>query len=244
MKIAIFGCLGRMGRELILEADKQAVLYQAIARSDNPNIGKNINELYCISSNIKITDIVDVDTDVVIDFSSVESSITLSRTLNELKIPHVIGTTGFKENELINLRNIASNNKIFLSYNMSIGIHILKFFLKQAMKILGNEYDIAISETHHKHKKDTPSGTALMLAGEVVKTNPLYKNNISFSSLRIANIIGEHDITLASDTEIINLSHKAQDRSIFAKGAIEAARWLIKQPIGFYDMDDMLKQSS
>ena len=197
--------------------------------------------------------------DVIIDFSTPESSIALARTCAERGGPAlVIGSTGFSEAQEVELTAAAARVAIVRSGNFSLGVNVLIGLVEQAaLRLDARDWDIEVLEAHHRRKVDAPSGTALML-GEAAATgrgadlselkSPPYDGltgereagRIGFASLRAGGIVGEHTVMFASEDEVVSLSHKAIDRSLFARGAVAAAAWVRKRPPGLYDMQDVL----
>ena len=197
--------------------------------------------------------------DVIIDFSTPESSIALARTCAERDGPAlVIGSTGFSEAQEVELAAAAARVAIVRSGNFSLGVNVLIGLVEQAaLRLDARDWDIEVLEAHHRRKVDAPSGTALML-GEAAATgrgadlselkSPPYDGltgereagRIGFASLRAGGIVGEHTVMFASEDEVVSLSHKAIDRSLFARGAVAAAAWVRKRPPGLYDMQDVL----
>jgi 4-hydroxy-tetrahydrodipicolinate reductase len=210
-------------------------------------------------------DMIDLSTvDVVIDFSTPEASLNVleacaAEGLSRPKpLIHVIGSTGFAPEQLERISHLADQVVIIRSGNFSLGINVIMGLLRQASALLSPaDWDIEIHEAHHRRKVDAPSGTALMLGEaaalgrgqrlEAVKvaardgmTGPRIDGTIGFSVMRGGGIVGEHSAVLASDEEIITLSHSARDRSLFARGAVRAALWGVHQKAGLYDMQDVL----
>jgi 4-hydroxy-tetrahydrodipicolinate reductase len=194
--------------------------------------------------------------DAVLDFSSPAATVALADLAAQARIVHVIGTTGFSEDDLTRLNAAARHAVIIKSGNMSLGVNLLAALVKEAAKVLPN-YDIEIVETHHRMKVDAPSGTALLLgeaaaAGRGVslrerqvrardgQTGPRTDGAIGFASLRGGTVVGDHTVTLAGPYERIELTHRAEDRMIFARGALAAARWGVGKKPGLYAMADVL----
>lgn len=264
MKIGITGVNGRMGTQIAklvydnVVTEIAAGLVDKKLNLDGENIGKiaNIDNL-----NLPATSNIDElfeKSQAVIDFSSPELSILCAKKAAEHKKIFVCGTTGFTEEQKQNLYESSNNTVIIYSTNMSIGVNLLMNLTENVAKILHEDYDAEIIEMHHRHKKDAPSGTALSLGeavakgrglnfGEVAKrtrdgiTGARTKNEIGFASLRGGDVIGDHNVIFASDGERIELSHKASNRTIYAKGAIRAAIWGSGQKSGLYSMRDVLK---
>lgn len=238
VKIGILGSHGRMGQTLMAEVAnfKGAELIGGVDKGDD------------IAAFIK-------KCDAVIDFTAPLATLDFAQ-LTTGKI-HVIGTTGFNEEEFAALKNFGRQSKIFWSSNMSIGVNLLFRLTQKVAEALDDNYDIEILEMHHKHKKDAPSGTALTLGEYAAKgrgidsksfvrsrdgiTGERKQGDIGFATLRGGSVIGDHTVIFASDDDRLELTHKSSSRGIYAKGAIKAALWCANQPNGFYGMEDLLK---
>lgn len=260
MKIGVTGITGRMGRSIagLVLQDAVAELASAFSRK---NSGEDVGEFLGFGKTSART-ISDLDSfvktcDAVIDFSSPALSLEVAKKCAEHKKVLVCGTTGFSENEKKQFASHAKNTVIIWSANMSLGVNLLMNLSEKVAQILHDDFDVEIIEMHHKDKVDAPSGTALSLGASVaqgrgidlqknavmarmgknVKRN---KGEIGFATLRGGDVIGDHTVVFAGDGERVELTHKASNRDIFAKGAIRAAIWgSAKQP-GFYSMRDVL----
>jgi len=190
--------------------------------------------------------------DVVIDFSSHAGAAGLISYCVERKLPLVAATTGYTPEELALLEQGAAAIPVFQSYNMSVGVALLARLVKQAAAVFGGA-DVEIVEAHHNRKADAPSGTALMLADAVKSQLPQSEyvfgrsgqhkrqpGEIGIHALRMGNVVGEHEVIFATDSQTITLKHQAHDRALFAEGALTAARFILDQAPGFYHMDDLL----
>ena len=263
IKVVVTGATGRMGQAIISKVlkDKNLKLIGALEISGHKNIGQDIGKIL-ITKNIgvKVTDnIINLfaKTDVVIDFTLPEATVEHSKYAAQARIVHVIGTTGFNNNQLKKIEYASKHATIIKSGNMSLGVNLLESLVRQTASKLNNTFDIEVDEVHHKHKIDAPSGTALMLGNaaaegrnrsleRVKKINKLNKkakkekNKIVFSSFRKGMVVGEHDISFSNQDEIISLSHKALNRGIFASGAIHAAKWGHGKKPGLFSMTDVL----
>lgn len=248
VKIALTGACGHMGRviaSLIKEREDCAV----IAGIDKVN--DKYGDFPIFASLFDMPE----KPDVVIDFSHPS---VLSDLLSYCKMngcAAVIATTGYSDEERAQITAASSQIPIFFTFNMSLGINLLAELAKQAVKVLGSQFDIEILEKHHNQKKDAPSGTAIMLAEAINeelgnKYHPVYdrhsvrrpreKTEIGISSVRGGTIVGEHDIIFAGHDEVITLSHSAQSKEVFAVGAVNAAVFLNGKPAGMYDMNDLI----
>lgn len=244
LRFAVNGCKGRMGQAVL------RVLEEA---------GQTITARFDKDEAVNLS-----DADCVIDFSTPEASLALLEACaNEglrrsRPLAHVIGSTGFTPEHLAGIRHFTDRVVIVRSGNFSLGVNLLMGLLKQASaRLAAEDWDIEILEGHHRRKVDAPSGTALMLGeaaaqGRGVKlqdvkvaardgiTGAREAGTIGFSVIRGGGIVGEHSAILASEDEILTLSHSARDRTLFARGAMQAAIWGSKQTAGLYDMQDVL----
>ena len=263
VKVAVAGCLGRMGQEIIKKILNNNKLFfvGGFEHKSHPMINNKINEVTNINSNLIITsDLNQIikKADVLIDFTMPSATLINIKKASENKTAIVIGTTGFNANQKNKIKTYSKKIPVLMSSNMSLGVNLLFNLVKQTASILkDSEYDIEISETHHKHKVDAPSGTALSL-GEYAaigrktslnktkimdrtKKNIKRKNgNIGFSVTRGGEIAGEHTVSFIGKNDRVDLVHKANNRSIFVSGAIEAAIFISKKKNGFFDMKDLL----
>ncbi len=231
IKIGVVGLTGRMSKVIIEEINnhQDCELSGVLVRSKS--IDSDIAQHEDIVELAKISD-------AVIDFSNPTTSLQLAKKLVNSKIPLICGTTGFTKDEFKQLENAAKNLPIIWSANMSIGVNLLQMLLKLVSSKLGSDFDPAIIDIHHRHKKDSPSGTALMLAKTIEEANSTHK--VQISSLRIGEVPGDHQIIFSGDNESITLSHQAYNRNIFANGAIKACLWAQNKPNGLYSMQDVL----
>jgi len=263
VKAAVAGCLGRMGQELIRQIllEKKFTFVGGFEHKSHPMIGKKLNEITDLNSKVVVTN--DAESvfklaDVVIDFTTPQSSLSNAKIASATKTALVIGTTGINNAQKIKIKSFSKKTSILMSSNMSVGVNLLFDLVKQAAKSLGEtEYDIEIAETHHKHKVDAPSGTALSL-GEYAaqgrktkldKTKVLdrtrslrkrKKGDIGFSVTRGGEITGEHTVSFIGKNDRVDIVHKANNRSIFVVGALKAALFISKKKSGYFDMKDLL----
>lgn len=249
VNVLISGALGKMGQAVASEIKIKENI--EVAAGFDRKISNELNyPVYDNFENIK------EQIDIIIDFSN---PLALDSILDyglKNNVPLVLCTTGYSNNDKIKIKKAAKSIPIFYSQNMSIGVNLITELVKKTALILSDEFDIEIIEKHHNQKLDAPSGTALMLADAVssVRDNTKYiydrhcvrkkrdKNDIGIHSIRCGNIVGEHEVIFADDDEIIEISHKAMSKKIFAKGAVNAAGFLLNKPAGIYNMSDMLKQ--
>ena len=252
INLAISGCLGRMGQQLI-KSSKNNKNFRLAALTENKAISKKI-----VGINLDInTEEAFKKTDVIIDFTVPNCTLDILKIASKLKKRVVIGTTGFTQKEEILIKKFSKKIPILKAGNMSLGVNLLMYLTEIASKSLNDEYLSRIFEVHHKHKKDYPSGTALMLGKGIAdgKNKNLYNlmgkkflnkksfpygKKINFNSIRKGEIIGEHEVTFSSGKEIIKLNHEAFDRALYSDGALTAAKWLINKKPGLYSMRDLL----
>ena len=257
IKLAIVGCAGRMGNELIKQIKNfpKCELVSVIEEKKSKHINKKIKKII-ISDNKKIAF---VQADIIIDFSSPKSSVESANLAAKLKKRIVIGTTGLNNGQIKNIKKVAKKTAVVFAPNMSIGINLLLSLAKNTSKVFfNNSTSIEILDIHHKHKKDAPSGTALALGNAVAEANNMLLKKISdirpnkkrkkqdgkinFYCKREGNIVGEHSLIFTNKGEKIEIKHKGFNRSIYAVGAIKAGIWLHDQnkKKGFYNMLDVL----
>lgn len=261
INIAITGSSGRMGRTLI-EVVSQAPDLRLCAALDSPTstfLGKDAGELLGAACGTLITERLEAldGAQVLIDFTRPEASLAYIAYCRTQKINLVLGTTGFTAEQKQAIVDASHDIAIVFAPNMSVGVNIVFKLLEQAARALAADYDIEISEAHHRHKVDAPSGTALRM-GEIVAqasgrnlaecavygrqgvTGPRSPNTIGFATVRGGDIVGDHTVLFAGIGERIEISHKASSRATFAMGALRAARFLTGQTAGLFDMQDVL----
>lgn len=264
MGLIVVGAAGRMGQTLIrtIAAMEGVHLAGAIERPGSAALGRDAGELAGIGPNrILITDDAlpaFAEAEGVLDFTAPEATLEFADLAAQARIVHVIGTTGIDERHEARLQAASRHARIVKSGNMSLGVNLLSVLVRQAARALeSGDWDIEVLEMHHRHKVDAPSGTALLLgqaaaegrgidlAQHSVKvrdghTGAREEGSIGFATLRGGSVVGEHSVILAGEGETIELSHKATDRSIFARGAVRAALWARHQKPGYYSMLDVL----
>lgn len=179
--------------------------------------------------------------DVVIEFTSPDATVAHAQLAQELRKPMVIGTTGFSDAQMESLRLAAKAIPIVVSPNMSIGVNVLFELAQLAAQRLGLAYDVEIVESHHREKKDAPSGTARRLAELLASVRKQPSGSIPVHAIRAGDIVGEHTVVFAGSSERLELTHRAQSREIFAAGALKAAQFIVTQKPGLYDMSHVLK---
>ena len=252
INLAITGCLGRMGQQLI-ESCKSNKNFKLVTLTENKPITKKI-----VGINLDInTEIAFKKADVIVDFTVPKCTLDILKIASKLKKKVVIGTTGFTQKEENLIKKYSKKISILKAGNMSLGVNLLMYLTEIASKSLNEDYLSKVFEVHHKHKKDFPSGTALMLGKGIAngKNKNLYSligkkflnkkyfpygKKINFNSIRRGEIIGEHEVAFSSGKEIIKLNHKAFDRALYSDGALTAAKWLINKKPGLYSMRDLL----
>ena len=254
-KIAIAGALGRMGNNLINSALSNNNV-ELVGVFDVKDIDPSFINKNQIQENVFTTREESFEkADIVIDFTTPKALFNFTEAAVSNNAGLVIGTTGLDESHFNLLKQTSNSTKVFYAPNMSYGVNTFFEIARKAAKHL-KDFDIEIIETHHRHKKDAPSGTALKLGEEIVaelglsKSNFNFKrqdqedqrkeNEIGFSSIRGGNIPGEHTVIFHGDNESVELTHKAYNRKIFSDGAIEAAVWLSSKEKGFYTFKDMI----
>ena len=264
MKLVVVGASGRMGQSLIrvISQTEGATLSAAIDRPGSADLGKDAGELAGAGHlDVAITDDplkAFVDADGVLDFTVPAASVEYAGLAAQARIVHVIGTTGFSEEDETQIKAAARHARIIKSGNMSLGVNLLSVLVKQAAASLSAKgWDIEVLEMHHRHKVDAPSGTALLLGEAAAEgrdvslkeksvtvrdghTGPREEGTIGFATLRGGSVVGEHEVLLAGEGETVTLSHKATDRGIFARGGVQAALWAKDKKPGLYSMLDVL----
>ena len=255
INLAITGCMGRMGQQIIKSA-KSNKNFAIRVITENRLIKKKINGIRISLNDEKAFR----KADVIIDFTIPKCTFEVLKIASKLKKKVVIGTTGFTKKEENLIKKYSRKIPILKAGNMSLGINLLMYLTEIASTSLGNNYLSKIFEVHHRHKKDHPSGTALMLGKGIAigKNKDFYKlmgkkylnkksfpygNKINFNSIRKGEIIGEHEVKFSSGKEIITLNHEAFDRALYSDGALTASKWLMKKKPGLYSMRDLLNFS-
>lgn len=262
--ITVLGASGRMGKAIIscISKSTDCRLVGAVSEDNDPNIGKDIGEILGLAKKLGISlvdndDVILKNTDVVIDFtlpSALDKNLILcSKGL----VPMIIGVTGLDEAQLNLITETSFKIPILYERNMSVGVNVLLNMVQNLSKILDSDFDTEITETHHRHKIDSPSGTAIAIGEAIAKAKNLnfsdiYKpsrintntprspNSIGISSIRGGGFIGDHTVSFTSEDESIEISHHALDRKCFAQGALSAAKWIADQDPGLYSMNDVL----
>ena len=252
INLAITGCMGRMGQQII-RSTKFYKSFKIVSLTENKEIRKKING---IKVNVN-TEGSFKKANLIIDFTVPKCTLEVLKIASKLKKRIVIGTTGFTKKEEILIEKYSKKIPILKAGNMSLGINLLMYLTEIASNSLGKNFLSKVYEIHHKHKKDYPSGTALMLGRGIAvgknknfysligkkylnKKKFPYGNKINFNSIRKGEVIGEHEVKFSSGKEIVTLNHEAFDRSLYSEGALLAAKWLMKKKPGLYSMRDMM----
>jgi len=262
LKIAITGAAGRMGRRIAALAI-EAETFDIAAATEMPGheaIGRDVGELAGAGPfGVKVAaDLpAEAQVDVMIDFSLPEGTMKFLPICRQRKIPMIIGTTGLTASQQAELADTAREIAIVQAPNFSVGVNVLLKVVAMVAKALGPDYDIDIEETHHRFKKDAPSGTAIALArsicrslgkdyGEVAVLGrggvcPRQPGEIGMHALRVGDTVGEHTVHFGNLGETVHVGHSAHTRDTFVRGALRAGEWLIGKPPGLYDMQDVLE---
>ena len=252
LKIAVTGCLGRMGQQIIKSAKKNKN-FELVTITENKIINKRMFGLQPQLNSISAFK----NANIIIDFTVPKCTLEILKIASMQKKRVIIGTTGFSKKEEYLIKKYSIKIPILKAGNMSLGINLLMYLTEIASKSLGNNFLSKIFEVHHKHKKDHPSGTALMLGKGIAtgKNKNFYKligeknlnkksfpygKKINFNSLRKGKVIGEHEVKFSSGKEIITLNHEAFDRALYSEGALTAAKWLMNKKPGLYSMRNLM----
>lgn len=263
VNVIISGILGRMGRKIteLAYKDPNVKIVAGLENPDCAHFHNNVKEILNVDDidapiTTDLSEVIDKG-DVIIDFANnTEAVLGHTRLAAADKKAMVIGTTGFNENEIEEIKKLSKEIPIVLAPNMSIGVNLLFKLVKETAKTLKDKgFDIEVIEMHHRYKKDAPSGTAVKIVDilkeetgidkvvygrEGVYENGRPSDEIAVFALRGGDVVGEHTVIFAGLGERIELTHKASSRDIFARGAIEAAKWIKGKPAGLYDMQDVL----
>ncbi|MGQ0811034.1 MAG: 4-hydroxy-tetrahydrodipicolinate reductase [Nitrospiraceae bacterium] len=263
IKTIVAGAAGRMGCRLVsLIKDSAAlVLAGAVEQKGHISLGEDVGDVAgCGKTGVALTE--DLSAllergEVVIDFSTPPSTLAHLRIIAQHRRAMVIGTTGFSAQELDELRALTRQVPCVFSPNMSVGVNVIFKIIAEMAKTLGDDYDIELIEVHHRLKKDAPSGTALKMAEVLARAvnrdlgqvgvytrkgliGERTRTEIGIQTIRAGDIVGDHTVLFGGMGERIEVTHRVQSRDTFARGALRAARWVVKQPAGLYDMLDVL----
>lgn len=252
IKLTITGCLGRMGQQLV-RSSKNSKNFKLVSLTENRIINKKICGLRPQLNSVSAFK----NANVIIDFTIPKCTLEVLKIASRLKKKVVIGTTGFSKKEENLIKKYSKRIPILKAGNMSLGINLLMYLAEIASKSLGDNFLSKVFEVHHKHKKDHPSGTALMLGKGIAtgknmdfynlmgkkylnkKTFP-YSKKINFNSIRKGEIVGNHKVLFSSGKETITLDHEALDRALYSEGALTAVKWLMGKKPGLYSMRNVL----
>jgi 4-hydroxy-tetrahydrodipicolinate reductase len=263
MRLVVVGAAGRMGRMLVKAVSETAGcrLCGAIERAGSIALGQDAGLLAgCGKATVPITDDplpVFAQADGVLDFTAPGASVAFAELAAQARIVHVVGTTGLEESDFAKLEAAARHARVVQSGNMSLGVNLLAGLVRKVAATLGEDFDIEILEMHHRMKVDAPSGTALLLGEAAAQgrqvalkdrsvrsrdghTGARKPGDIGFATLRGGSVVGEHSVIFAGAGERIELAHRAEDRGIFARGAVKAALWAFDKKPGYYTMADVL----
>ena len=252
INLGITGCMGRMGQQLI-KSSKKNINFKIVTLTENRIVK---NKFYGIKPELN-SDKAFKKAEVIIDFTIPKCTLEVLKIATKLKKKVIIGTTGFNTRQENLIKKYSKKIPILKAGNMSLGINLLVYLTEIASNALGKNFLSKVFETHHKYKKDYPSGTALMLGkgiatGKKKRFNSLfgkkflnkktfpYSKKINFNSIRKGQIIGEHEVKFSSGKEIVTLNHEAFDRALYSEGALTAAKWIINKKSGLYSMRDLM----
>ena len=252
INLAITGCMGKMGQQII-KSSKKNRNFKIVSLTENRKINKRICGIKPQLNSLEAFK----KANLIIDFTIPKCTIEILKIASKLKKKVVIGTTGFTKREENLIKKFSKKIPILKAGNMSLGVNLLMYLTEIASKSLGKKFLTKVYEVHHKHKKDFPSGTALMLARGVAvgKNKEFYKmigkkflnkksfpygNKINFNSIRKGEVIGEHEVSFSSGKEIVTLNHESFDRALYSEGALAAAQWLSRKKPGLYSMRNLL----
>jgi 4-hydroxy-tetrahydrodipicolinate reductase len=252
INLAVTGCLGRMGQQII-KSSKISNSFKLVSVTENRLVDKKISGLKIqVNSEYAFK-----KANIIIDFTVPRCTLEVLKIASKQNKKIIIGTTGFSKKEENLIKKYSKKIPILKAGNMSLGINLLMYITEIASKSLGNNFLSKVFEIHHRHKKDYPSGTALMLGKGIAvgknknfykligkkylnKKHFPYSKKINFNSIRKNEIIGKHEVTFSSGKEIITLNHEAFDRALYSEGALTAAKWLMSKKPGLYSMRDVL----
>lgn len=263
LRIALVGAAGRMGQALtrILHETPDTELYGGLEHDASPHLGQDMGELAGIGPlGVRIgkdAEALFAGADAVIDFSTPALTAVSAERAARHGTAYIVGTSGIGPADIAALRLAGERTVVVQGYNMSLGVNLVAALVRQVAAKLGPEFDIEILEMHHRMKVDAPSGTAVLFGEAAAEgrgvelpevrdsgrdgiTGKRIPGHIGFAALRGGNVVGEHSVIFAGEGERIELTHRATDRDIFARGAIRACLWAVEQQPGFYTMDDVL----
>ena len=252
INLALTGCMGRMGQQLIKSVKKDKS-FKIVSLTENRIINKKFSGIKPELNTIRAFK----KAEIIIDFTVPKCTLEILKIAVKQKKKVVIGTTGFSKKEESLIKKFSRKIPILKAGNMSLGVNLLMYLTEIASRSLGKNFLSKVNEIHHKHKKDHPSGTALMLGKGIAtgrnkgfygmigkkylnKKNFPFGKKINFNSIRKGEVIGEHEVTFSSGKEIVTLNHESFDRALYSEGALAAAKWLSNKKSGLYSMRDLL----
>lgn len=261
IRAIVVGAAGKMGGRIIhvIKETPSIELYRAIERADHPSMGKDVGEAIGLGriGVILEGELKKAGADVIINFTNPQSSLESLQFAKENGLAIVIGTTGLSPEQLNRVKELSKSVRCVFSPNMSVGINVMFRIVQEIAQVLGPEYDVEIVEAHHRLKKDSPSGTAVRLGELIAKVmgrdfdrvgvygrkgmvGERTKEEIGMQVIRAGDIVGEHTVLFGGMGERLEVTHRAHSRDNFARGAVRAALWVVNQPTGLYDMQDVL----
>ncbi len=264
IRVVVTGAGGKMGSRIIslISVMTEISVVGAVEATGHPIIGRDVGQGLGLGRTgvqvcNKLVDCID-QADVVIDFTHHEASLNYLKIAGERNRAIVIGSTGFTSEEMKKVKELAENTRCVLAPNMSVGVNVMLKVLEYCAGILNDDYDVEIIEAHHHLKKDAPSGTAMKMAQVIADKlernldevgvyarkgliGERTKKEIGIQTVRAGDIVGEHTVIFGGIGERLEFTHRAHNRDNFAKGAIRAAQWIVKQKNGLYDMQDVLE---
>ncbi len=263
VRAIVSGAAGRMGGRIIhmLEAAQGITLAGALERPGHPAVGKDVGEVVGLprkglAVGGSLSEVLPLG-DVLIEFTHPEATLEHLKVMTAAGKAMVVGTTGLSPQQVTELKRLAEKTRVVFAPNMSVGVNLMFKVVENIAKVLTEGYDVEIVEAHHRLKKDAPSGTALKLAQVIAQsldrdldkvavygrkgiTGERTKDEIGIMTVRAGDIVGEHTVTFCGIGERIEVIHRAHNRDNFARGAVRAAQWIVNQPPGLYDMQDVL----
>jgi len=261
IKAIVVGAAGKMGGRTIhiIQESPSIKLFRAIERPDHPSIGKDIGEVIGLGKlGVPLEATLQKEGgDVIINFSNPQASLESLEFAHKTGLAIVIGTTGLGPEQMNRVKELSKGARCVMAPNMSVGMNVMFRIVQEIARVLGPEYDIEILEAHHRLKKDSPSGTAVKLGELIAKAvgrdfghvgvygrkgmvGERTKDEIGMQVIRAGDIVGDHTVLFGGIGERLEITHRAHSRDNFARGAVRAALWVVKQPNGLYDMQDVL----
>ncbi|MBI3602479.1 MAG: 4-hydroxy-tetrahydrodipicolinate reductase [Candidatus Omnitrophica bacterium] len=235
IRLAVSGCQGRMGQRITALAlnDKMFKISTLLENKDRPDVPEMVCHIPVSFDSDKLK-----GSDVLIEFTSPEATLEHLKACQKYGVNMVIGTTGLTPAQITQVKKAASKIAIVFSSNMSVGVNLVFALIRRTAQVTGKNYEIRLTETHHVHKKDAPSGTAKTMAGIAGQFSKAKVKDIE--SIREGEVIGDHTISFESPVDLISIHHHAKTRDIFAEGSLVAAKFLSKKKKGLYNMQDVL----